>query len=95
MALSRQEVVHLARLARIALSDEEIDLYRSQLDAILAHFAVLDEVETAAVPATASVLPLASVMREDEVVPSLDRDIALAGAPRQEGGFIRVRAVLD
>ncbi|MCK4315985.1 MAG: Asp-tRNA(Asn)/Glu-tRNA(Gln) amidotransferase subunit GatC, partial [Anaerolineae bacterium] len=65
MKLSREEVEHIAELARLALSDEELALYQEQLSAILEHFERLQELDTEAIPPTATVLPLRSVMRAD------------------------------
>ncbi|PPJ20133.1 Asp-tRNA(Asn)/Glu-tRNA(Gln) amidotransferase subunit GatC [Nocardia nova] len=79
-AISRDEVAHLARLSRLALTDEELDLYAGQLDSILSHVQVITEV-AADVPATASPNPTANVTRPDVVVPGLSPDKALSGAP--------------
>ncbi len=95
MALTRDDVLHIARLARIALSDDEVERFRAQLSGILDHFAALAAVDTEAVEPTAHPLPLANVMREDVIEPSLPRDAVLANAPLTEDGYIRVRAVLE
>lgn len=93
MDLSTADVEHIAELAKLALSAEEIEQYRRQLSAILAHFETLAQVDTSAVPPTASVLPLRTVLRADEVRPSLSTEDALANAPDRDDGFFRVRAV--
>jgi len=95
MKLSREEVLHIARLARIALTEEEITRLSGQLSNLLEHFEVLQEVNTDNVPPTAQPNDLRSVMREDTVIPSLSPDDVLANAPRQEEGYFRVRAVLE
>lgn len=95
MALTADEVRHIATLARIALSDAEVEQLRGQLSAILDHFQVLNDIETQDVPPTAQSFDLSSVQREDQVHPSLDRSDVLRNAPRTEDGYIRVRAVLD
>lgn len=95
MSLSREDVLHIARLARLRLEPDEVDRYTEQLGGILEHFAALAAVDTEEVEPTANPLPLRNVMREDEVTPSLPRDEALANAPRVEDGHIRVRAVLE
>jgi aspartyl-tRNA(Asn)/glutamyl-tRNA(Gln) amidotransferase subunit C len=95
MALSHDDVVHIARLARVALSDEEVARYAQQLSGILDHFAALAAVPTDGVEPTAHPLPLSNVMRADEVAPSLPRSAVLANAPAQEDGHFRVRAVLE
>jgi aspartyl-tRNA(Asn)/glutamyl-tRNA(Gln) amidotransferase subunit C len=95
MILSREEVQHIAELARLALSDEELALYQEQLSAILEYFERLQELDTGAIPPTATVLPLRSVMRADEPRPPFSREDMLANAPASEEGFFKVPAVLD
>jgi aspartyl-tRNA(Asn)/glutamyl-tRNA(Gln) amidotransferase subunit C len=95
MSLSREEVLHIAHLARIGLDDEEVAKFQVQLSDILAHFELLNELDTDAVEPTAYPLPLESVMREDEVRPSLPVEDVLANAPLAEDGAFRVRAVLE
>lgn len=95
MALTAEEVRHIAALARVAVSPEEVERLRVQLSGILEHFQVLNEIDTADVPPTAQALDLHSVQRPDEVRPSLPRAEVLRNAPRTEDGYIRVRAVLD
>lgn len=95
MALSREDVLHIARLARIALDEAEVERFRAQLSGILEHFQALAAVDTEGVEPTAHPLPLANVMRSDEVQPSLPRDEVLANAPVAEEGYLRVRAVLE
>ena len=95
MKLEREEVLHIARLARLAMTDAEVDRFREQLSNILENFETLKQVDTANVPPTTQSIPLSSVMRNDEVVPSLPQDQILANAPRKEGEFFRVRHVLE
>lgn len=95
MKLSREEVEHIAELARLALSDEELALYQGQLSAILEYFERLQELDTEAIPPTATVLPLRSVMRDDEVRPPFPREDILANAPAAEEGCFKVPAVLE
>jgi aspartyl-tRNA(Asn)/glutamyl-tRNA(Gln) amidotransferase subunit C len=95
MKLTREEVQHIAELARLALSDEELALYQEQLSAILEHFERLQELDTEVIPPTATVLPLRSVMREDEVRPPMDREDILANAPEAADGCFEVPAVLE
>lgn len=83
-AISRDEVAHLARLSRLALTDTELDQFAGQLDSILSHVQTVSEVATADVPATASPDPVANVTRPDDVVPGLTPDEALSGAPAAE-----------
>ncbi|GAB4584259.1 Asp-tRNA(Asn)/Glu-tRNA(Gln) amidotransferase subunit GatC [Nocardia sp. NPDC127526] len=82
-AISRDEVAHLARLSRLALTDDELDLYAGQLDSILTHVKQITEV-AADVPATASPNPETNVTRPDVVQPCLTPDEALSGAPAVE-----------
>lgn len=93
--LTTDEVRHIAKLARLALSDEEVERYREQLSGILGHFQVLNEIDTTDVPPTAQSFEQANVERPDEVRPSLDPADALLNAPRVEDGYFRVRGVLD
>lgn len=95
MELTREQVLHIAKLARIALSGEEVERYRYQLSSILEHFAILGEVPTENVEPTAYPLPLENVFRADEVSPSLPKELVLANAPEVEDGMFRVRAVLE
>jgi aspartyl-tRNA(Asn)/glutamyl-tRNA(Gln) amidotransferase subunit C len=95
MAISKEQVQHVAQLARLALTDKEVDQYTTQLNDIL-HFAEkLNELNTENVEPTTHVLPLANVLREDEVRPSLPRDKALANAPDKKDGMFRVPTVFE
>jgi aspartyl-tRNA(Asn)/glutamyl-tRNA(Gln) amidotransferase subunit C len=95
MKLSREEVLHIARLARLGLSEDEVAKLSEQLSDILENFDILRQVDTADVPPTAQSVSLENVMRPDEVTPSLSPAEILANAPRQEDDFFRVRAVLE
>lgn len=95
MKLSREEVLHIARLARVALTEAEVTRMSEQLSNLLEHFEVLQKVDTEGVPPTAQSVALQSVMREDAVAPSLQAEDVLANAPRREGDCFRVRAVLE
>jgi aspartyl-tRNA(Asn)/glutamyl-tRNA(Gln) amidotransferase subunit C len=95
MALTVEQVEHVAMLARLGLSAEELERFREQLSTILAHIDQLGELDLAAVAPTAQVIPLAPVLREDVVAPSLTVEQVLANAPRREDGFIKVKAVLE
>lgn len=83
-AISRDEVAHLARLSRLALSEDELDQFAGQLDSILSHVQTISEVAAADVPATSSPDPVTNVTRADEVRPGLTPHQALAGAPAAE-----------
>ena len=93
--ISRSDVEHVARLARLGLTDEEIERLVPQLSRILEAVGKLSEVDTSAVGPTAQVIALENVMREDVARPSMDREAALAEAPRREGGLLRVPVVLE
>jgi len=95
MALSTDEVRRIAFLARIAVSDAEVERMREQLSSILDHFGVLSEIDTDDVPPTAQSFDLTNVERADEAGAPIERDAALDGAPRRDDGYFRVRAVLD
>lgn len=95
MKLSREEVLHIARLARLGLTEAEVDRMGEQLSNILENFEVLKRVDTTNVPPTAQSIALQNVMRGDEVAPSLPANEVLANAPRKEDDLFRVRAVLE
>ena len=94
-AISRDEVAHLARLARLDLREDELDHYAEQLDVILASVASVAEVAADDVPATSHPIPMTNVLRADEVRPSLTPAEALAAAPAAEDGRFRVPRILD
>lgn len=85
----------MARLARLGLSDEEVERVAGQLSQILEAMTVVDALDTSQIPPTAQVLPIRSVMREDEPAPSLPVVDVLRNAPRREGDFLKVPPVLD
>lgn len=94
MVLSREQVLHVAHLARLSLNPEEIETFTRQLNDILAYVAKLQEVDTEGVPPLAHVIPLSNAFREDEVHPCLERDQSLANAPeRAEGAFVVPRVI--
>jgi aspartyl-tRNA(Asn)/glutamyl-tRNA(Gln) amidotransferase subunit C len=95
MAITRAEVAHLARLSRLALSDDELDRMASQLDVILGAVARVGEVAADDIPPTSHSVPLTNVFRPDEVRPSLPASAALAGAPAAEQDRFRVPRILD
>ena len=94
-SLSRHEVAHLARLSRLALSDEELDEYGRQLDVILGAVARVGEVAAADVPPTTHAVPVVNVFRPDELRPGLTAEEALSGAPAAEDGKFRVPRILE
>jgi aspartyl-tRNA(Asn)/glutamyl-tRNA(Gln) amidotransferase subunit C len=95
MAISREQVEHVAHLARLGLSDEETNRLQQQLSQILGHMQMIDALDTSAIPPTAQVIPLHSVMRDDVARPSAPTDDILQNAPRREGAFFKVPPVLE
>lgn len=95
MALTTDEVRHIANLARVALSDAEVERFREQLSSILDHFETLTQIDTTDVPPTAQTLELVNVERHDEPRASATTAEVLLNAPRRDGPYLRVRAVLD
>lgn len=93
--ITRQQVEHVANLARLNLSEEEKETYTSQLNGILNFFEKLNHLDTANVKPTSHVLDVYNVMREDENRPSLDREVALRNAPEQEEGHFKVPPVME
>jgi aspartyl-tRNA(Asn)/glutamyl-tRNA(Gln) amidotransferase subunit C len=92
--ISRDDVAHVARLARLELSEEELDLFSDQLAAVLEYAADVEALDTAGVPPTAHPLPVSNVFREDVVGDCLDRDEVLAQAPEAEDNRFRVPRIL-
>jgi len=94
MALTREEVLHVAHLARLSLQPEEIELFTRQLNDILDYVAKLQELDTAGVPPLAHVIPVCNAFREDAVTAGLPREEALDNAPaREEGSFLVPRVI--
>src|SRR5947207_10946508 len=94
-AISRTEVAHLARLARLAVTEEELDRFAGQLDVILQAVARVGEVAAADIPPTSHSVPLTNVLRDDVVIPCLAQDEALSGAPDAQDGRFRVPRILE
>ena len=95
MKLNREEVLHIALLARLGLTETEVDRLREQLSNILENFEVLQQVDTSGVSPTAQSIALQNVVSDDEVTASLPPSQILANAPRKDRNFFRVRAVLE
>jgi len=93
--ISRADVEHVASLARLGLTDDEIDRMQGQLNRILEAIGQLQTVDTSSVGPTAQVIELENVMRDDETRPGLSREAALANAPLREGDHLRVPVVLE
>ena len=97
MSLTRTQVAHIAELAKLELTDGEIERMAQQLSAILEYAERLNELDTAAIAPTASVIPNQNIMRPDIVTPSLSRGQVLQNAPDTDANreFLRVRAILE
>ena len=94
-SISRADVAHLARLARLAIPEDQLDHYAEQLDVILQSVARVGEVAAADVPAMSHPVPLLNVFREDIARPGLDREAVMAAAPAIEDDRFRVPRILD
>lgn len=94
-AITREEVAHLAKLARLALTDDELDHYAQQLDVIIGAVARVSEAVSPDIPPTSHAIPMTNVFRDDVVSPSLTNAEALSGAPAQEDERFRVPRILD
>ena len=92
--LSRDEVEHVAHLARLGLTDEELTRLVGQLNHILDQYAILARLDTDAIPPTAQTIELENILREDVARPSLSQAEALANAPRRDGSYVVVPAIL-
>lgn len=95
MKITMQEVEHVARLARLELSEKEKEKMRAQLDSILSYIDKLNELDTSGVEPTSHVRQLTNVFREDEVRPSLSQEEALANAPDRHDLLFRVPKILE
>lgn len=94
MNISREQVEHVARLAALALTEEEKELFGRQLNQVLEHAEVIKSVDTEDVPPTSHAIPMGNVYREDRVRPSLPPEEALRNAPQPEGGFFSVPRIV-
>lgn len=95
MPLNDKDVLHVARLARLALTPEEKEKYRAQLERILEYVRALEKYDTQGVPPTSHVAALANVWREDEPRPWTDAESILANAPEREDVYFKVRKVIE
>jgi aspartyl-tRNA(Asn)/glutamyl-tRNA(Gln) amidotransferase subunit C len=95
LKINREEVLHIALLARVGLTDAEVDRFTEQLSHILENFEVLKQLDTTGVIPTTQSIALKNVIKPDEVAPSMPAKDVLANAPRQEDEYFRIRAVLE
>ena len=95
MKLSREEVLHIAALAKVGVTEADVEQLREQLSNILENFEVLQKLDTAGIPPTAQSIVLQNVIMCDEVRPSMPPDDVLANAPQRENDFFKVKIVLE
>jgi aspartyl-tRNA(Asn)/glutamyl-tRNA(Gln) amidotransferase subunit C len=95
MKLSREEVKHLALLARLGLSEDDVERFREQLSNILDNFEILQQVDTTDAAPTAHSVAFENILRDDESTPSLTAEEVLSNAPNREEEYFKVRAVLE
>jgi len=95
MKLSYEQVTHIGWLARLGLSEEEVEKFSLQLSKILENFEILKEVDTADVPPATHTIPLQNVIRKDDVADSYPQAEILSNAPKQEGDCFKVQAILE
>ena len=95
MKLSREEVLHIALLARLGLTETEVSRLSEQLSNILENFEVLQQVDISGIPPTAQSIALQNIMKDDKAANSLPQSEILANAPRKDANFFRIRAVLE
>jgi len=95
MKVTPEIVKHIAHLARLEFSPEELEKFRQQMEELLSYFTKISELDTEGVPPTSGVLPLFNVMREDELGPTLARDEALKNAPDQDSVFFKIPTILE
>jgi len=95
LRLSREEVKHIALLARLGIDEADLEKFSEQLSNILENFEILQRVDTTGVPPTSHPVALKNVIRDDKVAPSFAPGEILANAPEEEDGCFRVRAVLE
>jgi aspartyl-tRNA(Asn)/glutamyl-tRNA(Gln) amidotransferase subunit C len=95
MKLSREEVLHIAALAKVGVTEADVETFREQLSNILENFEALQKLDTSSVPPTAQSIALQNVIMCDEVRPSMASEDVLANAPQREGDFFKVKIVLE
>lgn len=95
MKLTRDQVLHIAELAKLGITDAETKLFAEQLSAILEYVEMLNRLDTDAIPPTAQAIPMLNATRPDVVHPSLTLDEVLANAPRRKDDLFEVQAILE
>lgn len=95
MKVTTKDALHIAQLAQLRFSPEELEVLRQQMESLLSHFSQISELDTTGIPPTSGVLPLVNVMREDIARPSLTVEDVLQNAPDREGNCFRIPAILE
>ena len=95
MKLSHETVRHVARLARLGLSEEEVERLSMQMSRMLDYFETLKQVDTTGVPPAAHIVPLENVLRKDEVIEEYSQEEILSNAPEQSERCFKVQAILE
>jgi len=95
MALTQDQVLHIAELARLGITEEETELFAEQLSEILDYAQMLNHLDTGAIPPTAQAIPMHDVTRPDQVTSSLAPEEILANAPRRQGDYFKVKPILE
>jgi aspartyl-tRNA(Asn)/glutamyl-tRNA(Gln) amidotransferase subunit C len=95
MKLSREEVLHIAALAKVGVTEADVENFREQLSNIIENFESLQKLDTTGIPPTAQSIALQNVIMCDEIIPSMSQEDVLANAPQREGDFFKVKIVLE
>jgi aspartyl-tRNA(Asn)/glutamyl-tRNA(Gln) amidotransferase subunit C len=95
MKLSREEVLHIAALAKLGVTEADVEKFREQLSNILENFESLQKLDTTGITPTAQSISLENVIKPDEIASSLSQESVLANAPQREGDFFKVKIVLE
>ncbi|MHC9000861.1 Asp-tRNA(Asn)/Glu-tRNA(Gln) amidotransferase subunit GatC [Enterococcus bulliens] len=95
MAITEEQVKHVAKLAKLSFAEEELHEFTAQLDKIIEMVETLEEIDTTGVPFTSHVVDSINVLREDQATPGWDRTELMRNVPESEDGFIKVPAILD
>ena len=95
MKLSREEVLHIAALAKVGVTDADVEKFREQLSNILENFTALQQLDTTGVDPTAQSIALQNVIKNDDVITSMSKEDVLANAPQREGDFFKIKIVLE
>lgn len=95
MAITADEVKHVAQLAKLEFTDDELQMFAGQMDDIIKMVQQLSEVDTTGVPVTSTVAEAKNVMREDKVIKGTDRETLMHNVPQKDRGFVKVPAIID